>query len=153
MYYSQYKVFIYFISLQWKKRHFSICEKMWEISNCEIFIFFALHLRTNCNNNNDLTLWLKIETNIIGIVIVIVNPYLVFLTENSWHFLEVEHKQSFIIAIKLDHFTVKKIFFLCYKHSSLTTRIGKQVKTKFVGMDSWFDFFQSFILQFLISLN
>jgi hypothetical protein len=39
-------------------------------------------------------------------------------------------------AIKLGHFELETIF-SCYKHSSLTTKIGKRKKSKFGRIDSW----------------
>ena len=39
-------------------------------------------------------------------------------------------------ASKLDHCIVGAICFMCYKLSSLTGRLGKQVKTKFGKIDS-----------------
>jgi hypothetical protein len=45
-------------------------------------------------------------------------------------------KQRFFpfFPIKLCHFKVHTIFFLCYKHSSLTTKIRKTKKAKLVGL-------------------
>ena len=45
-------------------------------------------------------------------------------------------------AIKIDCFIMDTIAFICYMHSSLTARIGKQVKTKFGRIDSWVRFLQ-----------
>ena len=40
-------------------------------------------------------------------------------------------------AVKLCHFIVNTTFFICYKHSSLTAKIGKWRKTNFGRIDSW----------------
>ena len=40
-------------------------------------------------------------------------------------------------ATKLGHFIVHTPFVICYKHSSLTARIGKPEKWKFGRIDSW----------------
>ena len=39
-------------------------------------------------------------------------------------------------AVKLGHVIVYSSLFICYKHSSLTAKIGKQRKTKFGRFDS-----------------
>lgn len=41
-------------------------------------------------------------------------------------------------ANKLGHFRQHTIVFICYKHSGLSVRIGKQVKTKFNRIGTWF---------------
>ena len=48
------------------------------------------------------------------------------------------HKHNFFpfFAIKLGHFLLNTLFFICYKHSSLTAEIGKWRKTKFGRIDS-----------------
>ena len=47
-----------------------------------------------------------------------------------------KQKCSGFFALKLGCFTVNKIHFTCYKHSSLKATIGKSVRTKFVRIDS-----------------
>ena len=42
-----------------------------------------------------------------------------------------------LYAIKLGHFTVNTIMFMCYKHSSLVAKIGERVKTTIGGIASW----------------
>ena len=44
------------------------------------------------------------------------------------------HVNTYVIAIMLGHFIVDTIAFIFYKHSSLTARIGKWVKTSIVGL-------------------
>ena len=41
-----------------------------------------------------------------------------------------------VFAIKFGRFMEDTIFFICYKHSSLTVRIGKRVIKKFSKIDS-----------------
>ena len=46
--------------------------------------------------------------------------------------------------VELGHFTVNTTLSVCYKHSNLTAKNGKQRKTKFGRIDSWKVYFFSF---------
>jgi hypothetical protein len=63
--------------------------------------------------------------------------------------------QTFFCKTKFFPFFSKKLgrfiycvgnIFLCYKHSSFTTKNGKQRKTKFGRIDSSFEFFLQIVL-------
>ena len=56
-------------------------------------------------------------------------------------------------AIKLGHFMLNSLFFICYKHSSLPAKIGKQSYTKFGRINSWSQFVQIKMKSVLISLG